>query len=159
MSVLGEYHNLVGGLVVEHQGTIERFAGDGMLIFFNDPIPVTNAAEQAVRMAVGLREKFASLRSQWSKRGYELDLGCGIAQGYATLGTIGFEGRRDYAAIGTVTNLASRLCGEAKGGQILTEQKAFSSVEQLIQAEPLGPFTLKGFARPIQAFNIPGLRS
>ncbi len=154
MSVLGEYHNLVGTLVTEHQGTIERFAGDGMLIFFNDPIPVPNAAEQAVRMAVELREKFAALRSQWSKRGYELDLGCGIAQGYATLGTIGFEGRRDYAAIGTVTNLASRLCAEAKGGQILTEQKTYSRVERLIQAEPLGPFTLKGFARPIQAFNI-----
>jgi adenylate cyclase len=159
MGVLGEYHKLVGGLVTEHQGTIERFAGDGMLIFFNDPIPVANAVEQAIRMAVTLREKFAALRSQWRKRGYELDLGCGIAEGYATLGTIGFEGRHDYAAIGTVTNLAARLCGEAKGGQILTEQKTFSRVEKLIQAEPLGPFTLKGFARPIQAFNIPGLRS
>jgi adenylate cyclase len=158
MSVLGEYHKLVGRLVTEHEGTIERFAGDGMLIFFNDPIPVADAPEQAVRMAVRLREEFATLRAQWKKRGYELDLGCGIAQGYATLGTIGFEGRHDYAAIGSVTNLASRLCGEAKGGQILTEQKTFSGVESLIRAEHLGPFALKGFARAIQAFSVLGLR-
>ena len=159
MSVLGEYHNLVGGLVTKHQGTIERFAGDGMLIFFNDPIPVADAAEQAFRMTIALRENFAALRTQWRKRGYELDLGCGIAQGYATLGTIGFEGRRDYAAIGTVTNLVARLCGEAKGGQILTNQKTFSPVEGILRAEPLGPMTLKGFAQPVVAFNILGLRA
>jgi adenylate cyclase len=158
MSVLGEYHNLVGVLAMKHQGTIERFAGDGMLIFFNDPIPVADAPEQALRMAVTLREKFAAPRSQWKKRGYELDLSCGIAQGYATLGTIGFEGRRDYAAIGTVTNLAARLCGEARGGQILTNQKTFSLLEGVLRAEPLGAITLKGFAQPIQAFNILGLR-
>ena len=159
MSVLGEYHNLVGGLVTKHQGTIERFAGDGMLIFFNDPIPVADAAEQAFRMAIALRENFAALRAQWKKRGYELDLSCGIAQGYATLGAIGFEGRRDYAAIGTVTNLAARLCGEAKGGQILTNQKTFSLLEGVLRAEPLGAMTLKGFAQPVQALNILGLRT
>ena len=159
MRVLGEYHNLVGRLAMRHQGTIERFAGDGMMIFFNDPIPVPNAAGEAARMAVGLREEFALLRAQWSKRGYDLHLSSGIAQGYATLGTIGFEGRRDYAAIGTVTNLAARLCAEAKGGQILTDQKTFSPLEELLRAEPLGAITLKGFARPIQAFNILGLRA
>jgi class 3 adenylate cyclase/CheY-like chemotaxis protein len=159
MSVLGEYHNLVGVLATRHQGTIERFAGDGMLVFFNDPIPVPNAAEEAVRMTVAVCDRFAALRSQWRKRGHELDLSCGIAQGYATLGAIGFEGRRDYAAIGTVTNLAARLCGEAKGGQILTEQKTLSQVEELVHAEPLGPVALKGFARPVQAIRILGLRA
>jgi adenylate cyclase len=159
MNVLGEYHNLVGSLVTKHQGTIERFAGDGMLIFFNDPIPVAEAAEQAFRMAIALRENFSTLRAQWKRRGYELDLSCGIAQGYATLGTIGFEGRRDYAAIGTVTNLAARLCGDAKGGQILTNQKTLSLLEGVLRAEALGPMTLKGFAQPIQAFNILGLRA
>jgi class 3 adenylate cyclase len=159
MSVLGEYHNLVGGLVTKHRGTIERFAGDGMLIFFNDPIPVPDAAEQAFRMAVALGDDFAALRAQWKKRGYELDLSCGIAQGFATLGTIGFEGRRDYAAIGTVTNLAARLCGEAKGGQILTNQKTFGLLEELLRAEPLGALALKGFAQPVQALNILGLRA
>jgi class 3 adenylate cyclase len=159
MSVLGEYHNLVGGLVTKHQGTIERFAGDGMLIFFNDPIPVANAADEAFRMAVTLRDEFVALGAQWKKRGYELELGCGIAQGYATLGTIGFEGRRDYAAIGSVTNLAARLCAEAKGGQILTNQKTFSLLEGLLRAEPLGALALKGFAQPVGAFNILGLRA
>jgi adenylate cyclase len=158
MSVLGEYHNLVGGLVTRHQGTIERFAGDGMMIFFNDPIRIPNAAGEAARMAVALREEFAPLRAQWAKRGYDLQLSSGLAQGYATLGPIGFEGRRDYAAIGTVTNLAARLCSEAKGGQILIDQKTFSPLEELLRAEPLGALTLKGFARPIQAFNILGLR-
>jgi adenylate cyclase len=159
MNVLGEYHNLVGSLVTKHQGTIERFAGDGMLIFFNDPIPVADAPEQAFRMAIAVREDFAAPRAQWKKRGHDLDLSCGIARGYATLGTIGFEGRRDYAAIGTVTNLAARLCGEAKGGQILTNQKTISTLEGLVRAEPLGPITLKGFAQPVQAFNLLGIRN
>jgi len=154
MRVLADYHNLVGGLVVKHGGTIERFAGDGMMIFFNDPIPVPDAAEHAVRMAVAVREEFSALRARWRKRGHELDLSCGVAQGYATLGTIGFEGRRDYAAIGTVTNLASRLCSEAKGGQVLTDEKTYGVVEGIAQAEPLGLIALKGFAQPIQAFNI-----
>ena len=154
MRVLGEYHNLVGELVTRHQGTIERFVGDGMVIFFNDPIPVPDAAEQAVHMALALAERFAALRAKWRKRGYDLDLSSGIAHGYATLGTIGFEGRRDYAAIGTVTNLASRLCSEAKGGQILTNRKTLTLVEHLVKAETVGPLALKGFAQPVEAFNI-----
>jgi adenylate cyclase len=158
MRILGEYHNLVGELVTRHGGTIERFVGDGMVVFFNDPIPVPDAPEQAVRMAAALGERFAALRARWKKRGYELDLSSGIAHGYATLGTIGFEGRRDYAAIGTVTNLASRLCSEAKGGQILTNRKTLTLVENLAKAEPVGPLTLKGFAQPVEAYNILGVR-
>ena len=158
MNVLAEYHNLVGVLVTEHNGTIEHFAGDGMMIFFNDPIVLPDAPQSAFRMALALRERFAGLHEEWSKRGFELDLGMGIAQGYATLGTIGFEGRRDYAAIGSVTNLAARLCSEAKGGQILTNQKTLSRVEKSVQAEPVGPLTLKGFPQPVAAFNIVGLR-
>ena len=152
--MLAEYHDLVGGLVIRHRGTIERFVGDGMVIFFNDPIPSPDALEQAVRMAVALRDAFAGLRSRWVKRGYQLDLSCGIAHGYATLGTIGFEGRRDYAAIGPVTNLAARLCSEAKGGQILTNRKTLGLVEGLTDAEPVGSVALKGLAQPVPAFNI-----
>ena len=154
MTMLAEYHDLVGGLVIRHRGTIERFVGDGMVIFFNDPIPSPDALEQAVRMAVALRDAFAGLRSRWVKRGYQLDLSCGIAHGYATLGTIGFEGRRDYAAIGPVTNLAARLCSEAKGGQILTNRKTLGLVEGLTDAEPVGSVALKGLAQPVPAFNI-----
>ena len=154
MTMLAEYHDLVGGLVIRHRGTIERFVGDGMVIFFNDPIPSPDALEQAVRMAVALREAFTGLRSRWAKRGYQLDLSCGIAHGYATLGTIGFEGRRDYAAIGPVTNLAARLCSEAKGGQILTNRKTLGLVEGLTDAEPVGSVALKGLAQPVPAFNI-----
>jgi class 3 adenylate cyclase len=144
---------------MKHSGTLERFAGDGMMIFFNDPILVPDATAQAVRMAVALREAFVELRARWTRRGHQLDLSCGIAEGYATLGTIGFDGRHDYAAIGTVTNLAARLCSEAKGGQILTNQKTLGIVESLVDAEPVGPIPLKGFAQPVQAFNILGIRT
>ena len=159
MAVLAEYHNLVGGLVTAHQGTIEHFAGDGMMIFFNDPVPLENAPADAVRMALTLRERFAGLRASWIKRGYTLDLGMGITTGFATLGVIGFEGRRDYAVIGSVANLAARLCGEAKGGQILTNLKTHGRVEALAEAEPLGILTLKGFAQPVPAFNVIRLRA
>ena len=159
MSVLAEYHNLVGGLVTLHQGTIEHFAGDGMMIFYNDPVPLENAPEQAVRMALALRERFAALRTTWMKRGYALDLGMGITTGYATLGAIGYEGRRDYAVIGSVANLAARLCGEAKGGQIVTHLKTLGRVEDTVTSEPLGALTLKGFAQPVPAFNVVGLRA
>ena len=158
MAVLAEYHNLVGALVTSHQGTIEHFAGDGMMIFFNDPVPLENAPAQAVRMALLLREQFASLRASWSKRGYMLDLGMGITAGYATLGAIGFEGRRDYAVIGSIANLAARLCGEAKGGEIVTHQKTLGRVDDLVASEPLGGLTLKGFAQPVSAFNVIRLR-
>src|SRR5688572_17837783 len=123
MSVLREYHAEMGKLILEHEGTLERFAGDGMMIFFNDPVPVSNPAERAIRMALAMREQVRELTAKWRKVGYELDFGVGIAQGYATIGGIGFEGRWDYGTIGTVTNLASRLCGEAKPGQILIPQR------------------------------------
>ena len=158
MSVLGEYHTMIGELLRSYQGTLERFSGDGVMIFFNDPVPVPDAVEQAVRMACQLHERFAQLRAGWSRRGYDLDMGVGIAQGYATLGAIGFEDRWDYAAIGAVTNLAARLCAEAKGGQILTNQRTFSRIEALVAAESIGELTLKGLPRPVATYNIAGLR-
>jgi adenylate cyclase len=157
MGVLGEYHATIGELLRTYQGTLERFSGDGVMIFFNDPVPIPDALEQAVRMACELHERFSALRANWNKRGYDLDLGIGIAQGYATLGAIGFEDRWDYAAIGSVTNLAARLCAEAKGGQILTNQRTLSRVEALVRAEPIGELSLKGIARPVAAYNITGL--
>jgi adenylate cyclase len=157
MSVLAEYHALVGELVMAHQGTIERFVGDGMMIFFNDPIQLPKPTEQAVRMAMELHQRYAKLQSGWAKRGYDLQLGIGFAVGYATLGTIGFEGRRDYAAIGSVTNLAARLCGEAKGGQTLTNQRTLARIEEVVRSEPAGALALKGFAQPVATFNIVAL--
>jgi len=158
MGVLGEYHRVMGQLIMAHEGTLERFVGDGLMIFFNDPIKLENPAANAVRMALEMQAQFAPLRAGWKKRGFELDLGIGIAQGYATLGAIGFEGRWDYACIGSVTNLAARLCSESKGGQIITNQKTLARIEDLIQAEPLGDLVLKGVAHPVPAFNITGLK-
>ena len=125
-------------------------------IFFNDPIKLDNPTQNAVKMALEMQEQFVPLRAAWKKRGYDLDLGIGIAQGFATLGTIGFEGRWDYACIGSVTNLAARLCSEAKGGQIITNQKTLARIEEATQTEPLGGLTLKGIAQPVQAFNVTG---
>jgi adenylate cyclase len=158
MGVLAEFHDVVGRLVTAHQGTIERFCGDGMMIFFNDPVELPDAPEVAAGMALALQAEFGALRERWAKRGFELDLGCGLALGYATLGTIGFAGRRDYAAIGSVTNLAARLCGEAKGGQLLTNRKTLSRIEGRVRAEAVGALALKGFAQPVEAFNIVGAR-
>jgi adenylate cyclase len=158
MGVLREYHAEMGKLILEHEGTLERFTGDGMMIFFNDPVPVPDPAERAIRMAVAMRERVSGLAIGWRKRSYDLALGVGIAQGYATIGAIGFEGRWDYGAIGTVTNLAARLCGEAKGGQILVHQKVATSIEDLANLEEIGPLTLKGLLRPVAAFNVVGLR-
>ena len=158
MRVLSEYHALVGGAVVAHNGTLEHFAGDGVMIFFNDPVPIENPVAQSISMTLHLREHFTPLQDLWRKRGHELNLGMGIAMGFATLGAIGFEGRWDYAAIGSVTNLAARLCNEAKGGQILTNQKTLNVVEATVEHEALGEFTLKGFARPVTAFNIVGFK-
>jgi class 3 adenylate cyclase len=158
MAVLGEYHRVMGQLIMAHEGTLERFAGDGLMIFFNDPIKLDNPTANAVKMALEMQEKFVPLRAAWKKRGFELDLGIGIAQGYATLGAIGFEGRWDYACIGSVTNLAARLCGEAKSGQILTNRKTLSEIDELVEAEPIGDLKLKGFANPIAAFNIAALK-
>jgi adenylate cyclase len=159
MAVLREYHAEMGRLVLAHEGTLERFTGDGMMIFFNDPVPVPDAALRAVRMALEMRERAAELKSRWLKRGFELGLGIGIAQGYATIGTIGFEGRWDYGAIGTVANLAARLCGEARPGQILISQRVSGAVEDHIEVEHVGELTLKGFAKPAPTYEVLQLRA
>ncbi|MGH7321243.1 MAG: adenylate/guanylate cyclase domain-containing protein, partial [Candidatus Rokuibacteriota bacterium] len=158
MGVLREYHAEMGKLILAHEGTLERFTGDGMMIFFNDPLPVPDAAERAVRMAVAMRERAAELAARWHRSGYELDLGIGVAKGFATIGAIGFEGRWDYGAIGTVTNLAARLCGEAKPGQILISPRLLPEVEQLLEIEDVGVLAVKGLARPVKALNIVRLR-
>jgi adenylate cyclase len=154
MGVLHEYHAEMGKLILEYEATLEHFAGDGMLIFFNDPMPVPNPAERAIRMALAMRERVRDLTVKWRKLGYPLDFGVGIAQGYATIGAIGFEGRWEYGAIGSVPNLAARLCGEAKPGEILVAQRVLGAIEELVQAEPLGEVTLKGFQRPVSAYNV-----
>jgi class 3 adenylate cyclase len=158
MGVLREYHASMGELILAHEGTLERFTGDGMMVFFNDPVPVPNPAERAVRMTVAMRGRVGELAAKWRKRGYALDLGVGIAEGYATIGAIGFEGRWDYGAIGTVTNLAARLCGEAKPGQILVAQRLLAAVEDAVDTEPVGELALKGFQRPVTAYNVLRLR-
>ena len=157
MEMLHGFHAAMGRIVLEHGGTLERFAGDSVMVFFNDPVPMERPAEAAVRMALAMQEAFPALAAEWRKRGFELGLGCGIAQGYATLGQIGFEGRWDYAAIGSVTNLAARLCAEATGGQVLVDRKTMARVESLVDATALGPLTLKGFTHPVPAFVLDGL--
>jgi adenylate cyclase len=159
MGVLRAYHSEMGKLILEHEGTLERFTGDGMMIFFNDPVLVPNPAERAIRMALVMRERVQELTVKWHKLGYALDFGVGIAQGYATIGAIGFEGRWDYGAIGTVTNLAARLCGEAKPGQILVPQRLLGAVEAIVEAEAVGELTLKGFHRVVAAFNVLRLKA
>ena len=154
MGVLREYHTEMGKLILAYEGTLERFTGDGMMIFFNDPVPMPDPEERAIRMALAMRDRVAELIVTWRKRGYELDFGVGVAQGYATIGAIGFEGRWDYGAIGTVTNLAARLCGEAKPGQILISKRLLGKVEELIEVEPVGELTLKGFHRPVTTCNV-----
>jgi class 3 adenylate cyclase/CheY-like chemotaxis protein len=158
MGVLREYHAEMGRLIMAHRGTLERFAGDGIMIFFNDPVELDNPAAHAVRMAVEMQQRFVQLNTSWSKRGYDLGMGVGIAQGYATIGAIGFEGRQDYGAIGNVTNLAARLCAEAKAGQILVSQRVCGQIEDLVESEPVPALTLKGFGRPVQAFNVSALK-
>jgi class 3 adenylate cyclase len=158
MGVLREYHEAMGQLILEHEGTLERFAGDGMMIFFNDPVEVQNSAERAVRMAVAMRDRVRGLRAGWRKRGHDLDLGVGIAQGYATIGAIGFEGRWDYGAIGTVTNLAARLCGDARGGQVLITARVLAAVEELVVVQEVGPLTLRGFTKPVSAVDVVRLK-
>ncbi len=154
MGVLREYHTAMGELILTHEGTLERFTGDGMMVFFNDPVPVPDPAQRAIRMALAMRERVEELTAKWEKRGYNLKLGVGITQGYATIGAIGFEGRWDYGAIGTVTNLAARLCAEAQPGQILVPRRLLGSVESLVEVEPVGELSLKGFHRSIPAYNI-----
>jgi len=158
MELLRGYHAEMGRLIFKFEGTLERFAGDGIMVFFNDPIPCDDHTERALRMALEMRDRVKELRIGWLKKGYDLDLGVGVAAGYATLGNIGFEGRMDYGAVGNVTNLAFRLCGEAKGGQIVTNLRTLGKIEDLVEAEPLEELHLKGFARPVAAFNIVGLK-
>jgi class 3 adenylate cyclase/CheY-like chemotaxis protein len=158
MGVLREYHAEIGKLILEHEGTLERFTGDGMMIFFNDPVPVPNPAERAIRIALAMRERVQELTVKWRKLGYDLDFGVGIAQGYATMGAIGFEGRWEYGAIGSVPNLAARLCGEAKPGEILIGQRVLAALDELVEVEEKGELALKGFHRPVPAYGVLGLK-
>jgi len=157
MVVLAEFHGAVGDLVHRFEGTLERFTGDGVVVFFNDPIPCEDAPQRAMRMAVAIRSRVGQLAEGWRRKGYDIELGIGIAQGHATLGRIGFEGRSDYAAIGSVTNLAARLCAEATAGQILISQRVHSATEDMVTADAVGELTLRGFSRPMPAFNVIGL--
>ncbi len=156
MGLLAEYHDAMGRIVMDHGGTLERFAGDGIMIFFNDPVRVDNPSAIAVGMAISMQDRFAALIDDWHKRGYDLAMGIGVAQGYATIGAIGFEGRRDYGVIGPVTNLAARLCAEAKGGQILISPRVHASVASLVRCELVGELVLKGFHRPVVVHSVTG---
>jgi adenylate cyclase len=154
MGVLREYHAAMGELIVAHEGTLERFTGDGIMVFFNDPVVIDDPAGRAVRMALQMQQRMATLAGGWKRRGYDLKLGVGIAMGFATIGAIGFEGRIDYGAIGNVTNLAARLCGEAAGGEILLAPRVVAALDEDIAVEPAGEFTLKGLARPIAVSRV-----
>jgi adenylate cyclase len=154
IAVMHEYHVTAGALVQEHGGTIEHFAGDGLMVFFNDPIPVDDHELQAAKLAVAMRERLAELTGGWRKRGYELALGAGIAVGHATLGRIGFEGRYDYGALGIVTSLAARLSDEATAGQIILSQRAYAALEGRVEGKPVAELQVKGFARPVHAYEL-----
>lgn len=154
MTVLREYHRALGELIDKYEGTLERFTGDGLMVFFNDPVTCDDPAWRAVAMAMAMQDRVAALAVGWSRRGHELGFGIGVAQGYATLGRIGFEGRSDYAAIGSVTNLAARLCAEATAGQVLVSQRVFSAVEDRVGGRPMGELDLRGFSRPVGTFAV-----
>ena len=154
MGVIGEFHAAMGKLIQQFEATVGWFAGDGLMVWFNDPVPCPEPAARAVRMAVDMRRTMAELTAKWRKRGHELDFSVGISLGYATLGKIGFDGRFDYGAVGSVMNLASRLCDEAVPGQILASERIFAEVEHLVEAEPAGTYTLKGFTKPVNAYGI-----
>jgi adenylate cyclase len=159
MAVLREYHATLGTLIDRFEGTIERFAGDGLLVLFNDPLPCPDPSLRAVRMAVEMRSEIAELAAKWRMSGHQLGFGIGIAHGYATLGCIGFEGRFQYSATGTVANLASRLCDSALNGQILVDAKVHAAVGTKAELESVGELDLKGFRRPVPAFNVCKLQS
>jgi adenylate cyclase len=154
MTLLGDYHAAIGQIIIKYSGTLERYAGDGVMVVFNDPVPVENPALQAVLMALDMRTAIGALIKKWQQLGHDLGFGIGIAHGFATLGTIGFEGRRDYAAIGTVSNVASRLCDEAKPGQILISPRVLLAVDKTVTVESAGEFALKGIRRPMMAYNV-----
>ena len=158
-SFLREYHTRLGVLIYKYEGTLERFIGDGLMVLFNDPLRCTDPSIRAVRMAVEMRTQVSEATAKWRKQGHELGFGIGISYGYATLGLIGFEGRFDYSAIGTVVNLAARLCGEARNGQIIIDGKVLSAIEAVAETQPAGELTLKGLHRPIPAFNVSGVVS
>jgi CheY-like chemotaxis protein len=157
-AVMTQYHELVGNLVREYDATVGHFAGDGVMLFFNDPVPCDEPAATAVRMGVAISDGMMSLSDAWRRRGHELGCGIGIAYGFATVGEMGFEGRRDYGAIGSVCNLASRLCDEARAGQILIASRVYTEVEHLVDAEPILDLQLKGFGSPVEAWSVLGLR-
>ena len=158
MAIIRQYHNAMGELIFRFEGTLERFTGDGLMVFFNDPLPCDDPAAKAIRMAAAMRERAQELSRGWRKRGHELGFGIGIALGYASIGKIGFEGRFDYGAIGTVTNLAARLCSEAQPWQILISKRVYAMAEDLVEVEPVGELELKGFLKPVPAFNVVALR-
>jgi class 3 adenylate cyclase len=158
LEVLREYHGAIGALIPVYDGTLEHFAGDGLMVFFNDPVPVEDHSLKAIQMALATQARFAELADTWRKRGSDVGLGIGIAAGYATLGRIGFEGRYDYGALGPVTNLASRLSTYARPGQILISQRVFAEVEDVVVAQPVGEIELKGFGRPVIAYDVRGVR-
>jgi adenylate cyclase len=154
MAALGEFHHAMGRRILEYQGTLERFTGDGLMVFFNDPLPISQPALRAVEMAFAMQEDALKLAAQWKKRGFALGLGIGIAQGYATVGAIGFEGRIDYGAIGTVTNMANRLCDLADPGHVLVSQRVYADLESSVFADDLGEVALHGFKRPVRAYRL-----
>jgi class 3 adenylate cyclase len=159
MAVLAEYHGAVGPLIRKYEGTLDRFTGDGMMVFFNDPLPCPDAPERAARLAIEMRDAVAALAPSWKRRGHVLGVGIGMAQGYATLGRIGFEDRFDYTAIGAVINLAARLCADAGDGQILTSGRLAASVGETVEVDQLGDRALRGMSRPIAVVNLRALRS
>jgi class 3 adenylate cyclase len=154
MTLLRDYHAAIGEIIIKYSGTLERYAGDGVMVVFNDPVPVDNPPLQGVLMALEMRDALGALTDRWRRLGHDIGFGIGIAHGFATLGTIGFEGRFDYAAIGTVANVASRLCDEAKPGQILISPRVLMAVENAVTVEPIGEFALKGIRRPLAAYNV-----
>jgi adenylate cyclase len=177
MALLRDYHAAIGEIIIKYSGTLERYAGDGVMVVFNDPVPVDNPALQAVLMALEMRQAIGALTDggrrgrgrraklsacswfeKWRRLGHDIGFGIGIAHGFATLGTIGFEGRFDYAAIGTVSNVPSRLCDEAKPGQILISPRVLMKVEDAVAVEPVGEFALKGIRRPLAAYDVLGTK-
>jgi len=159
LAVLRDYHQAVGAAVFRHEGTLEHFAGDGVMVWFNDPVTQDDHALRAAGMALAVRGRMAELFEKWTKRGHSLGFGAGIAMGHATLGRIGFEGRYDYGAVGNVTNLAQRLSAEAKAGQILVSQRVFSAIEGAVESESVGEVVLKGYSRPVAAYSVIALKA